>query len=365
MIEASKLLAWLEDSTHAATKLGVEKYEGMLFAMTNPKEMEELDVSVTSVADTSSLVHIKPNELAVAKRTQSFIPSEAYQAAKAEKDQASSREIGFAAGSIFTWVGAFLASAISVGNGVTGDMALALTTGGIASIAGITGSIFIAQSVKHGRKWKTLKESFAQLVAKEGQNVKGLLYHNFGREVISAADLGVRDFQGMAFRGRSWRKGDEVFTVKYDEETSSYSFERNDYFDDVKDMDLLGSSFNEELRNQVMTLKASELDDESMTVLRHMLSNISVMIKSPLSIEKEHVIKRALVDAAALIQLQEGVKALNQNAVPPQLRKGLTALDAEVDNLISNEKAQMNRQLESYTNYIESREKEALSQTTE
>lgn len=333
--------------------------------MTNPKEMEELNISVASVTNMGSLVHIKPNELVVMKRTQSLVPFEVYEANLAEEDEASNKGVNFGVGSFFSYAFLFVTAGVATINGLAGDLAVALTAVGAASIGGVAGSICLAQSRKHSRREGVLSESHYQLRAKEGQNVKGLLYHNFGREVIAAADFGPGAFEGMAFRGRSWRTGDEVFTVKYDEETSSYSFERHDYFDDVKDMDLLGNSFNEELRNQVMTLKASELDDENMTVLRHMLSNISVMIKSPLSVEKEHVIKRALVDAATLIQLQEGVKALNQNSVPPQLRKGLTALDAEVDNLISNEKAQMNRQLESYTNYIESREKESLSQKSE
>ena len=195
-----------------------------------------------------------------------------------------------------------------------------------------------------------LRKLYTTLEEIESDRVKQLLYKNFGRSGGITPEIVAR----TVLNGHKWVHNNERFIVTFDDDTNTYSFDREDYFAGM----VTGEpelSFQTELKPLFLKLKAAEFGSESSALVKGLLGSVSQLIQTPLQIEAQHEVKRILVDAEKLVDLSSELAVFDVEAAESKLSVGLQPLVSETEGLVAHERQSVERRLDSYTSYVQER----------
>lgn len=220
------------------------------------------------------------------------------------------------------------------------------------SVAGTSGIVF-ASSIFAIRRGYFLHEVAAAVKLKESDHVKRLLYKSFGR----SGGITPQIVHNSTLKSTKWVHNNELFSVNFDEEANTYSFDRRDYFDGVGDANP-EIGFENELKPMFLKLKATDAGEQVEALVKSLLGSVSQLVQAPLSVESKYEVKRLLVDANELIEISGNLSVFDESAAEARLVAGLKPLIAEAATLVDDERRAVEQRFDSYAGYVEARSNE-------
>lgn len=223
------------------------------------------------------------------------------------------------------------------------------------SVAGVS-AVVLAPSIFAIRRGFFLHDVADAVETKESGHVKQLLYKNFGR----SGGITPQIVHNSTLKSTKWVHNNELFSVSFDRETDTYSFDRRDYFEGVEGTNP-EIGFEAELKPMFLKLKATDAGEEVEALVKSLLGSVSQLVRTPLSVEAKHEVKRLLVDANELAAIGDNLAVFDEGAAEAKLLAGLRPLIAEAEALVANERKAVEQRFDSYAGYVEDRSKELSS----